>query len=68
MIIVLVLCLLYEVFKQTMPLSRPIFRIFNIEPDDPSWDFHLDNVVKANGKHILISPIQPIHLYNNELE
>lgn len=66
MIIVLILCLLYEVFKSPQPLSHPIFRIFNIEPDDPSWDYHLDNVVKAHGKHILISPIQPIHLYNNE--
>jgi len=46
--------------------NSPIFRIFNIEPDDPSWDFHLDNVKKANGEYVLISPIQPIHSYNNE--
>ena len=47
-------------------LQCPIFRVFDIDLDDPTWDYHLDNIQKAKGNHVLISPIQPIELYNNE--
>lgn len=47
-------------------MQKPIFRIFDIDLDDKAWDMHFDNVKKANGNHVLLSPIQPIELYNNE--
>ena len=40
-------------------LNNPIFRIFDLDLNSDQWDYHLDNVVKANGKFILINPIQP---------
>ena len=43
-------------------MDNPIFRIFNINLDDAAWDEHLDNVQKANGKWVLISPMQ---MHNN---
>lgn len=44
-----------------MKMNQPIFRILNIDLDDASWDNHLDNVKKANGKWVLISPMQMHH-------
>lgn len=39
-------------------MNEPIFRILNLNLDDESWDQHLDNVKKAKGKWVLISPMQ----------
>ena len=47
-------------------LNKPIFRIFDIDLTSDTWDYHLDNVVKANGTYILINPIQPV--LNNTTE
>ena len=49
-----------------MKMNQPIFRILNINLDDASWDNHLDNVKKANGKWVLISPMQMHNNINDE--
>jgi len=41
-------------------MNNPIFRIFDLDLNSDQWDYHLDNVVKANGKYVLINPIQPV--------
>ena len=43
-------------------LNQPIFRIFDINLEDEAWDEHLDNVQKARGKWVLLSPMQ---MHNN---
>ena len=52
--------------KSKYKLQNPIFLIFDTDLDDEKWNMHFDNVKKANGKHVLVSPIQPIDLYNNQ--
>jgi hypothetical protein len=47
---------------ERMDMDQPIFRILNINLDDASWDEHLNNVQKANGKWVLLSPMQ---MHNN---
>jgi hypothetical protein len=47
-------------------LQNPIFLIFDTDLEDEKWDMHFDNVKKANGNYVLLSPIQPINLYNNQ--
>lgn len=41
-------------------MNNPIFRIFDIDLNSDQWDYHFDNVLKANGKYVLINPIQPV--------
>lgn len=65
-IIITIIIIIIKKYKKTvdntLKLNQPIFRIFNLDLDDPTWDEHLKNVQKANGKWVLLSPMQ---MHNN---
>jgi hypothetical protein len=51
-----------RIARNDITLNQPIFRIFDINLDDDAWDEHLNNVQKARGKWVLLSPMQ---MHNN---
>lgn len=40
-------------------MNKPIFMIFDLGLEDPTWDYHFSQAEKASGEWILVSPIQP---------
>jgi hypothetical protein len=52
--------------RADIKLNQPIFRIFDIKLDDAGWDEHLDNVQKARGKWVLLSPMQQHNNIRNQ--
>jgi hypothetical protein len=48
-----------------MKWNQPIFMIFDLALDDPSWDYHFSQAQRAHGEWVLVSPIQPYQSYNS---
>jgi hypothetical protein len=67
---IIIMCLLVvaqrRAVRADIKLNQPIFRIFNIKLDDAGWDEHLNNVQKARGKWVLLSPMQEHNNIRNQ--